>query len=360
MLSPEPRSPSWSSVRIPAGDADPGNNPGGGAHGGARAAVARGAATGHPSNDIVPTDAPAADSRADVLLREALTIVAPLARMLITHGVTYPVFAQALKAVFLQAARVELERDQRRMTDSALSLLSGVHRKDVRAYAAGSEAWAGGLSPTRRRSLSMAAQVFARWIRDPAFGGPDGRPLALPVRAAGDGTPPSFESLAQSVSKDFHARSVLDELVRLRLVEVDGDVVRPCADQFTPASGFAELAFYFGANVRDHLAAGAANLQAVHDGKAPPFLEHALFADGLSAESVAELQQLARTLWNQSLRQIYEAARACVERDRGVEPAAAQRLRAGTFFFAEAAPEATTAPAADTGSGGSASGEQRE
>ena len=261
----------------------------------------------------MPAEPTSDESRAEILLREALAIVAPLARALISHGVTYPVFAQALKSVFLQAARSELQRENRRTTDSALSLLSGVHRKDVRALA--SEAAGGApdrLAPPRRANLSMAAQVFARWIRDPAFADPDGRPLTLPIRAA---TTTSFESLAKSVSKDFHARSVLDELLRLRLVEVDGDRVRPAAGQFTPAAGFAELAYYFGSNVRDHLSAGAANLNAVHDEQRPPFLEHAMFADGLTEQSIAELHELARQIWTRAMNEMYGAARRRVDAD---------------------------------------------
>jgi hypothetical protein len=290
----------------------------------------------------VPAEPTSDESRAEILLREALAIMAPLTRALISHGVTYPVFAQALKSVFLQAARIELQRENRRTTDSALSLLSGVHRKDVRALA--SEA-AGStpdrpapLAPPRRANLSMAAQVFARWIRDPAFADPDGRPLTLPIRAA---TTTSFESLAKSVSKDFHARSVLDELLRLRLVEVDGDRVRPAAGQFTPAAGFAELAYYFGSNVRDHLSAGAANLNAVHDEQRPPFLEHAMFADGLTEQSIAELQELARQIWTRAMTEMYGAARQRVDADAPLGAAAQQRMRFGAYFFAE--PDADSA-----------------
>ena len=302
-------------------------------------------ADNHPAHSTVPAD-PSADSRAEVLLREALNIIAPLARTLISHGVTYPVFVQSLKAVFLQAARAELERDRRRTTDSALSLLSGVHRKDVRAL--GSRAPETGaeapLAAPRRANLSMAAQVFTRWIRDPAFADASGAPLALPVRAS-DG--PSFESLAKSVSKDFHARSVLDELQRLRLVEVDGELVRPAAGQFTPQAAFTELAYFFGANVRDHLAAGAANLQAVHNGERPLFLEHAMFADGLADASVDELHELARKTWTQAMTDMFEASRQRVDQDAGLAPAAGRRVRFGAYFFAEPGSESGPDPAPD-------------
>jgi hypothetical protein len=303
------------------------------------------------------------ESRAEILLREALGIIAPLARALISHGVTYPVFAQALKAIFLQAARAELERDQRRTTDSALSLLSGVHRKDVRALAgdrgsitdrdrgAADATQASGNAMARPANLSMAAQVFTRWVRDPAFSDGAGRPRPLPIRAA---QRTSFEMLAQSVSKDFHARSVLDELLRLRLVEVDGDIVRPLSGQFTPAAGFAELAYYFGSNVRDHLAAGAANLHAVQNQQTPPFLEHAMFADGLTEQSTQELQETARQAWTRVMSDLFAVARRQVDADAALGAGAQQRVRFGAYFYAE--PGAETAGQAPGEAAGEAPG----
>ena len=71
-------------------------------------------------------------SRAQVTLGAVLTVVRPLARLLLRHGVAYPAFAAALKRVFLEAAADELSSRKMPATDSALSLLSGVHRRDIR------------------------------------------------------------------------------------------------------------------------------------------------------------------------------------------------------------------------------------
>jgi hypothetical protein len=64
----------------------------------------------------------------------------PLVRLLVRHGVTYPVFATALKRVFLDAAIDELRERAMAQTDSAVSLLSGVHRRDVRTLTRASAA----------------------------------------------------------------------------------------------------------------------------------------------------------------------------------------------------------------------------
>ena len=270
------------------------------------------------------------ETKADILQREALHLLAPLVRLLIVNGVAYPQFAQALKRVFIEAARAELEGSQTRVTDSALSLLSGVHRKDVRALGGADEMPAASV-----RALSFATQVFTRWMHDPEYRDELGQPRVLLLRTR-DEAGASFEKLVRAVSKDFHARSVLDELVRLGLVEIRGDHARVVAEAFIPAEGLAEAAYYVSANVHDHLAASAANLAQIINRRRPPFLEHAVFADDISEHSAAELQALARRLWTATVARMVETATHCVEKDSGLpEEQRAQRVRFGAFFFSE-------------------------
>lgn len=258
-------------------------------------------------------------------------MLAPLARMLVAHGVTYPQIAQALKSVFLEAARAELEGAGKSLTDSALSLLSGVHRKDVRALAGKKTR----VSANAARDLSFAAEVFTRWAHDRRYSDARGRLIALPLRGEGNGTR-TFEGLVRSVSKDFHPRSVLNELVRLGVVEVVGDHVRPQARAFVPQERFKDLAHYFGANLRDHVAAAAENLRATSEPDKAPYLEHAVIADELSPESIAKLEKLARNLWAGSVRKMFKAALAAVESDR-VRPdeQRAMRMRFGAYYYSE-------------------------
>ncbi|MCX9155371.1 DUF6502 family protein [Niveibacterium sp. 24ML] len=268
--------------------------------------------TGHPT-------------RAEVLLDEADRLLLPLARLLIANGVGYPQLAARLKGVFLDAARCELAAQGGRQTDSALSLLSGVHRKDIRAAKAAED----GSFPRSGSALSFAAEVFTRWLHDPALRGADGNPLELPR----NGPAPSFESLVAAMSTDVHARSVLDELLRLGVVRLAGEVVIPNRDGFIPREGFRELAFYFGENVRDHIAAAASNLRAVDRGAAPAFLEQSVFADGLSAKSTEALADVARQLWRNAFDGMVEEATRRCEEDTAAE--ADRRMRFGMYYYAE-------------------------
>ena len=66
------------------------------------------------------------------VLDHALVILRPLVAWLLRSGVGYGEFAAALKPVFLDMALAEVARDGAKLTDSALSLLSGLHRDNRR------------------------------------------------------------------------------------------------------------------------------------------------------------------------------------------------------------------------------------
>jgi hypothetical protein len=266
--------------------------------------------------------------RPTILLRTAASLLAPLARLLVKNGVTYTMFAQAMKRVFLSAAERELRDEGKRITDSALSLLSGVHRKDVRALTSA--------EAPLRQAVTIASQVTMAWSTQPEYLDAEGTPLPLPMRAT-EPDAPSFERLAQGVSKDFHARSVLDELIRLGVAEERDGVSRLVrGGGFIPARDLEELARQLAANAGDHLAASAANFVAADKGQSPPFLEFALWADELSAASVAELQQLAKAQWLPAMKTVRNSAEALSAKDRHLVAAADQhRIRFGVYVYHE-------------------------
>lgn len=253
----------------------------------------------------------------------------PLVRMLVSNGVTYPTFAQSLKRIFLDAAEAELLDEGRKVTDSSLSLLSGVHRKDVRSLAAQAS------DLESRRVFSLASEVATRWLSDPLFNDDEGRPRILPIRTR-ETNEQSFELLAQSVSKDYHARSVLDELLRLGIAEVVGAEVRLVWQTFTPRSGYAETAHYLGQNVRDHVAAFAANLRNVGQGRSPEFLEYAILATEITQDSSAELKKLGDKLASAAFKSFAAAATGHSDQDASASGSARdQRVRFGIYCYSE-------------------------
>ncbi|HJW10211.1 MAG TPA: DUF6502 family protein [Albitalea sp.] len=273
---------------------------------------------------VVPSE-----QHAQLALREAAVLMAPLARWLLRHGVPYNAFADMLKSVFLHAAREELALAGARATDSALSVASGVHRKDVRTLAALPDA------PPAPRSISLASQVFTRWISDPAYHGTDAKPRRL-MRS---GEQYSFEALSRAVSSDVHPRTVLDELVRLGLARVDGDDVVPMQTSFVPSHQLDQLTALFSANVSDHIAAAVHNLTL----DAPKYLEQSVFADGLTPESIERLHQCARAAWDAAFAAMVGEARERVAADADTD--SNLRMRFGVYFYSEPAKPPSEPPA---------------
>lgn len=278
--------------------------------------------TQDPSNPDSP-------SASDLALEQALVMARPLVTWLLRSGVGFGAFTTALKPVFL--AQAERELAQQRASDSAISLLSGLHRKDVRRLRqSGQES----LDAIDARTLaqgkpSAANQVLTRWLTN-------GWPTTLEASA----TTPSFDALVRSVQSDVHPRAVLDELCRLGLVVQDGTQVHLIKEAFTPAPEQAQAQELFAANVADHLAAGLQNLRPGPQGGTGQeqarrtFLEQSVFADGLSAESVAVLHQLANRLWQETLAQVAQAAVPLCEQD--LHTAHPQRFRLGMFSYSQA------------------------
>jgi hypothetical protein len=270
-----------------------------------------------------PAAPPPSSPATPPVLPHALVVMQPLVTWLLRSGVGYAEFVAALKPVFLKAAMTEVERIQGKPTDSALSLLSGLHRKDVRALAPTLRA----PDPAARLGKpTPASQVATRWLTGDL---PDTLPLA--------GLEPSFEALARSVSSDFHPRSVLQELVRLGVAtEADG-MVKLSRKAFVPDVQHEEARGLVAGSVADHLSASVHNLSS---GEARKFLEQSVFADGLSAESARALEQLATSLWQDVLAAMVKAAVPLCEKD---EPAGGdQRIRLGMFCYA--APMESAAP----------------
>src|SRR5271154_5802307 len=82
-------------------------------------------ALGHPAERAQPV-LPAA------LLKATRRVMRPLVRLMMQSGVTFPVLADTLRQLFVEVAVNEILPDRRSRTDSRVSLLSGVHRKEIK------------------------------------------------------------------------------------------------------------------------------------------------------------------------------------------------------------------------------------
>lgn len=263
------------------------------------------------------------ETRAALFGRVIRGLLRPLIRALIAQGVTAPAFYRIVKQVYVEIAEAEFPLDGKRPTDSRITLLTGVHRRDVRAQRAEVPQDDGAL----RRKVTALSAVLARWLAGPDTVDAAGRPLPLPRNAA-DG--PSFEALARGVSSDIRPRTVLDELRRQGLVEEAGDRVVLRADAFLGPADLEQRVHFFAANVGDHIAAAVENLLA----EEPRFMERAVFYNRLTPGSADEIEALARCLGTEALVEINRLAHRRQKADMEA-PDGTERFRFGVFFYRE-------------------------
>jgi hypothetical protein len=246
--------------------------------------------------------------------------------LLIRSGITFPVLADLLRVLFVEVALNDLLPDPAERTDSRVSLLSGVHRKEIRRLRQ--------LTPSADQEpavLTLSSAIIGRWLAEHAA--PDGMPLPLP-RVAGEG--PSFEGLVRAVTTDVRPRAVLDDWLDQGIVTLDPDGSRVLlnAAAFLPQPGAAEQLFYFGRNLHDHAAAAAANLLS---GAPAPFLDRSAHYDGLTPETAAAIERLGREAAQRMLTDVNRAAAALLDANDAAVAAdsglARRRVNVGAFVF---------------------------
>jgi Family of unknown function (DUF6502) len=263
-------------------------------------------------------------TRSAIILEAVIRILKPLARLLLRHGVAYPAFAAALKPVFIQAAQDELKSEGRALTDSAVSLLSGVHRRDVRnltrLYTAP--------DPASATPMNMATQVVARWLSQPQYQDADGQALPLTRSAPAGG----FDALVTSISTDVRPRAVLEEMLRLGIVQESDSGISLVDAGFAPRQGFAEMAQLLQANTHDHIAAAAHNLD-----QGSNFLEQSIFVDQITAQSAQRLHAVSAKAWRAAFKTVMLEAALRFEEDkaRAKPEERTHRARFGSYFYTQ-------------------------
>lgn len=257
------------------------------------------------------------------ILAATRQLLRPLVKLLIRRGVTFPVIADLLRGLYVDVASADLLPDARTRTDSRLSLMTGVHRKEIRRLRAREQA-----DPVEPGVVTVTTQVIARWLAlsslddlrpattSPPAPMPQALPPALP-RSAEPGAP-SFEALVAAVTTDIRPRAVLEEWVDQGLVHLDdNDHVHLNVAAFLPDPGGDEQAFFLGRNMHDHLAAGTAN---VLTEDRPPFLDRSAHYDQVSPETARRIEDAAREIATRALQDINGLAMQMIEAgERGTQ-----------------------------------------
>lgn len=232
-------------------------------------------------------------------------LLAPIARLLVARGVPIAEVIERLKLHFVRAAR---DQAGGRATDSRMAVMTGLQRRDVARLLAAPEA--------ERRKVNHLSRLVALWQTDPRFAGRD-----LP-RNGED----SFEALAQTIRRDVHPRSMLEQLVQAGTVQIDAaDRVHLRQSSYQPLAGSEEQMAYLADNAGDFLATVTGNVLA----QSAPFFERAVHYNGLSKAAVAALDARFREGQMALLLDLNASAARLAEESPG-----RHRFRAGGYFHA--------------------------
>lgn len=272
-------------------------------------------------------------------------LLAPLAQLALAQGVTHATLDELMKLALVQAADAANSALPPHRRVSRITTATGIHRREVSRLVA---LLRDGLDQSPAPVRSHASELFAHWRSNPAYMTPDGGPATLPRQ----GPAPSFESLAQSITRDVHPRSLLDELVRLGLAELDSaqDTVRLVRDGFVPQGDQARMLQVLGRNVGAHLQGAVDNV--LHGGNC--HFEQAIFASGLGEASMVEFRQRVSAQWQSTLQALVPALEALVARDEaqaadaGAVPVPLHTLRLGLYTHSRTLDTGAAPPPAST------------
>lgn len=261
----------------------------------------------------------------DTAISEALSrLLMPLARLCLANGIQFATAEELLKRAFVQEAGALQPGSPEHGMVSRISTATGINRREVTRLTK--------LKVTGQTTKHpLAAEILARWTTDPLYRDKDGAPSVLDRL----GPAPSFEALAQTVTRDVHPRSMLDELIRLGIMKFDEklDQVSLTRVDFVPKSDSRQMLGFLGDNVGDHLDAAVANV--LHDGKR--HLEQAIFADELSAESIEVLKPLLMNHWEKLREKMVPTITKLIEADKLSGRAKDRRVRIGLYSFTDTA-----------------------
>jgi hypothetical protein len=221
-----------------------------------------------------------------IVFKALESVMRPLIRLMLARGITYVIFTDWLKRVYVETALQDFSLSNKVTNDSRISVLTGVHRKDVRRLR---ETLLDHKSITIPANVNLGSQLVSAWLTNPKFM-LNNIPAKIP-RLKKYGGEISFEALAELITKDVRARALLDELERLGAVSIDeDDMVSLATDAFIPSKGEEEKTFYLGLGVGDHTCAAVNNVLGMH----PTFFDRVLHYDQLPDSSIQKIEALSR------------------------------------------------------------------
>jgi hypothetical protein len=257
-------------------------------------------------------------------------VLRPMFRILLRNHMSFKAFVDIAKHTYVEVAADEFGIPGKKQSVSRVALLSGLTRKEVQRLLdapAANDAEAG-------ERYNRAARVVAGWVRDAEFSDADSNPKVLTLQEGATQGRASFAALARRFSGDIPFRAVLDELLRVGVVEhVDDNSVRLKTRAYVPESGDADKLNILGTDVSDLVSTIDHNLQ---HGAADPFFQRKVMYDNVPVEALQEFRRLSAA---QAQTLLERLDKWLSQHDRDTHPGAGGtgqiRTGIGIYYFEE-------------------------
>lgn len=254
-----------------------------------------------------------------------LKLLKPLIHILLSNGISYHVFSDLVRWVYVDIAFKDFGIPGRKQTSSRVSVITGLSRKEVQ----------------RLRELDIpidddtpgrynrATRVISGWIRDPLFSDHDNNPLNLPL----DG-PAAFSSLVKKYSGDMPVRAVLDELLNIGAVSIQEDgTIQLMTRAYLPDADKQAKLDILGADVADLIATINHNLDPKN---IRPLFQRKVSYDNIPEEFLEPFKTISAEE-SQALLEKLNQWLATRDRDvnPGVQGSGRKRVGLGIYYFEE-------------------------
>jgi len=266
------------------------------------------------------------DQHLKPLAAAVLRLLRPLVRIMLRNGVSYSTFSDFVKWVYVDVASKEFGIKGRKQSDSRVSVITGLSRKEVMRVRKLSKP--DDSASTER--YNRAARVIAAWRRERNFLDAEGQPAPLPMA----GQDVSFSQLVKRFSGDVPVRATLDELIRVGAVErLEDGRVSLLTRTYIPEGGDADKLHILGTDAAHLISTIDHNLKSDPIG---PFFQRKVAYDNLPDEVLPVFRKHSAKKAQSLLENL---DRWLAQRDRDVTPTVKGTGRnnagIGIYYFEE-------------------------
>jgi hypothetical protein len=186
------------------------------------------------------------------ILVAAAKMLRPLVRVLLKYQVSYGELTSVLRRTYVEVAYQDFAIPNRKSTYSKVAVMTGIDRKMVQEILNNKKDTMEAVDKPINKGLS----VLKTWTTVSRYLDANKHPRDLPLRG-----PKSFESLVDEACADLTPRAILDELIRVGVVErTVNNTVRLVNETYIPSQDEEQLVRILFTCAKDLLVTGEHNL----------------------------------------------------------------------------------------------------